>query len=94
MSLYNGLLLFDIAEPSINGWDEFLGYRGMMESWRKGDWEIIIQPYDAYQEEDLDEDDDDHEFLVQNNETGCWEPIMFGTYEQCKVAAIEYMEKH
>jgi len=48
MTIFKGLLLFDIAEQPIGEWENQLGYRGMMEVWKHkttGDT-IIIEAYE------------------------------------------------
>ena len=87
MSLYHGRLLFDIAEDSINGWNENLGTRGMYEKWEKDGKELFIEIEDS-----ANDDDVYYECWV-----GCdlWiETIAFGSFHECKRAATEYMKKH
>ncbi len=86
MSLFHGMLLFDIAENPINGWEEDLGYRGMKEVWRKGSRHITIEPYDGepYYE-------DEWECWLGNDETGAWGSIAFGSFDRCKEDAVAYM---
>lgn len=52
MTVYKGMLLFDIPEPSINDWENQLDYRGMMEVWKRGDEAITIEPYEEGDDED------------------------------------------
>ena len=42
MSLNNGMLLFDVADEPINGWEENIGTRGYYGLWEKGENQILI----------------------------------------------------
>ena len=45
MSLFRGMLLFDVADKPIGSWEEDLGFRGMIDVWRhkeKG-WTLYVQ---------------------------------------------------
>jgi len=52
MTLFKGMLLFDIAEEPIGNWENQLGYRGMMEVWKHNKTEdtIIIESYEDCKE--------------------------------------------
>jgi hypothetical protein len=87
MSLYNGLLLFDVAEAPINGWEENLGTRGYFQQWRKGPLTLNIE---------IDDDsliEGEYETYWQNEETGSWDWIAGGTFKQCKRAAVRFMNR-
>ena len=86
MSLYHGMLLFDVAEKPINGWEENLGTRGMFEEWRKDHRRIEIDIYDEAEEPA------EWEAAYYNDQTGYWESLMFGTFEQCKRASVKFMK--
>jgi hypothetical protein len=85
MTVYKGLLLFDIAETSIGRWENELGWRGMREVWRNGDYTLNI---------DVDEDserEDQWELWLANDKTGYWESIGWGTFDEVDKMAKEYM---
>lgn len=88
MTMYSGMLLFDVAEESIGKWKNQVGFRGMMEVWRKAgtEEEIIIQS-------DEDRVGNTWEVIWQNNESGAWNYIGFGTFNQCDRIAKQYMRK-
>ena len=85
MSLFHGLLLFDIAEPPIGPWHEDLGGRGYVEIWRKeGTEEVIyIEPYEG----------DEWEAWWADEKGGAWDTIAFGPYEEVKKEAKRFMER-
>jgi hypothetical protein len=87
MTVYKGMLLFDIAEPSINGWENQLGYRGYIEVWKRGDWEIVIEP-------DEDEDEGYINVYLQNPKTGNVNLIGGGYGNEADKFAKEYMRKN
>ncbi len=84
MTLFKGILLFDIAEDPINGWENQLGYRGMMEVWRKGNREVVIEPC---------EDGDKWEVWVRaTDDSGYWDSIGFESdFDKADKLAKEWM---
>ena len=92
MSLFNGMLLFDIPEDDINGWKENIGTRGMYGLWERGEERIIIQPDEDH---DFDYDNDLPELYpwkVIHETDIIWEDIAYGTYDECISYAKYYME--
>lgn len=88
MTIFKGMLLFDMAEPTINGWENQLGYRGMIEVWKKGGQTIIIQP-----DEDCPEDEDVWEVIWETEEI--WECIDYGYgFDDADAKAKEYMREN
>ena len=91
MTLFKGVLLFDIAEPEIGNWENELGWRGMREVWHlKGQEhiEINIDPND-------DADNEEWEVWQSNNKSGEWGSIGYGnTFEEADKIAKEYMREH
>lgn len=83
MTINKGLFLFDFPEPTINAWENQLGYRGMLEVWQRGSDEIRIIPCD---------DSSDWEVLFENDRI--WEFIGVGSFEQADAIAKEYMQSH
>ena len=84
MSVNNGLLLFDLAEPSINGWHENIRTRGMYEKWEKGNRFILIS---------FDDEAEEWEAWTGDEEDGDWETIAWGTFEEYKKAITEHMNE-
>lgn len=82
MTIFKGMLLFDIAEDSINGWENQLGYRGMMEVWKKGDKTIYI---------DLDEDTGEWYSWLDNGTDG-YNLDFYGTFDEVDKMTKGYME--
>lgn len=96
MTVFKGVLLFDIAEPCIGKWENQLGYRGYIEVWQlKGTkQQVIIEPY---KDEDSQEPDYEGEWHVfrQDEDTGFWDTIGFyATEEQADKAAKDYMRQN
>lgn len=89
MTLFRGMLLFDIAEPPIGDWENQLGYRGMMEVWKLKDTDYVLT-ISAY--EDSDEPCD--EVWIANDSTGYWESLFFGSTEDCNTFAKKWMNEH
>ncbi len=84
MTVFAGVLLFDIAEESIGKWENELGWRGMREVWRNGDRTLNI---------DVDDDGGENawELWLANDATGYSESISWGTFAECDRDAKEYM---
>lgn len=102
MSKYKEMLLFDVADEHIGGWQEDLGYRGMMDMWKfhdengkyTGDF-ICIEPYDDVCShcEELGKECECEEVWVGNDKTGFHDTIdMFETYEKAIAFAKEFMK--
>lgn len=91
MTVFKGMLLFDIAEPAIGKWENQLGYRGMIEVWRHAETgdEVVLEP-----DEDSSEEENIWEFIVQNNENGDFDYISSGTFAQVDKAAKAWMKEH
>lgn len=89
MTRFRGLLLFDVAERAIGPWENQLGYRGMMEVWKKRGTALVvtIQPHES------SEDDEEWEAWWGDENTGDSESIAFGTFEYCEDEAKEWMRK-
>lgn len=86
MTKYKGMLLFDIAEEPINGWENQLGYRGMMEVWKKGKDEVVIE---------LEDGTDEESWEVRIETPDNFDSIGFGnTEEEATKIAVEYMKTH
>jgi hypothetical protein len=87
MTLFAGMLLFDIAEPAIGPWENQLGYRGMIEMWRKAGTQqfVCLEPDDCGKE-------DCWEAWWGDDETGSWELLAFGTFDKVDKAAKKWMK--
>lgn len=88
MTIFKGLLLFDIAEEPIGEWKNQLGYRGLIEVWkipRTQDFICI----------EYDEDSDCEEVWLGNDKTGDCENIgFFDTVEEADKGAKEFMREN
>ena len=96
MTVFKGVLLFDIAEPAIGGWRNLLGYRGYIEVWQLEGTkqQVIIEPYDDEDNKEPDYKGEWHVFS-QDEETGLSGTIgFFSTEEQADKAAKKYMRQN
>ena len=55
MTLLKGMLLFDVAEKPINGWENQLGYRGTKEVWKRKLKDLSFEEWLAKQEDYIKE---------------------------------------
>ena len=79
---FGGLFLFDELEH-IGKWKE-QNYRGYIEVWRKGKKIVVVEPYEH----------GEWEAWYGNEETGVWESIAVGKYDEVKKEAIGFMKAH
>jgi len=89
MTLFKGMLLFDVAEPAIGKWENQLGYRGMLEVWihdETGDT-ITLEPNEDATEEEW-------ECWIHDKESEQWDSLGWGTFKQVDKLAKQWMEKH
>jgi hypothetical protein len=96
MTVFKGVLLFDIAEPAIGRWRNLLGYRGYIEVWQLEGTkqQVVIEPYFDEENQELDYDGEWH-VLSQDEETGLSGTIGFyATEEQANKAAKKYMRQN
>lgn len=96
MTIFKGVLLFDIAEPTIGDWENQLGYRGMMEVWKHkktGDT-ITIEPYEDCTEHDPDECQC-HEIWIADDKNGQYDSIgIYNTFEEADQETKKWMREH
>jgi hypothetical protein len=80
------MLLFDIAEPAIGPWENQLGYRGMIEMWRKSGTQqfVCMEPCEC---------GEDWEAWLGDDETGNSESLAFGTFDEVDKASKDWMKK-
>jgi nuclear transport factor 2 (NTF2) superfamily protein len=84
MTVYGGMLLFDIAEEPINDWENQLGYRGYMEVWKRGEEEIKVE---------MDEDSGVWEVIYEND--NIWEMIdCHEDFDEADKIAKAYMKEN
>jgi hypothetical protein len=90
MTIYQGRLLFDTPEPTINNWENQLGYRGYIEVWKRGEQTLTMDCDD-----DVDPDVGSWEVRVDDwPGEGQTEYIAFGTFAECDKAAKEWMSEN
>ncbi len=85
MTLYHGILLFDVAEDPIGSWENQLGYRGVMEVWKAGDSTLQIE---------ADEDSGGEEVWVHDEEGNHDSLGIFPTSDQDDAAAKAFMREN
>lgn len=92
MTLFNGMLLFDVAEPSIGKWREQLGWRGTKDEWQTEDgrYSLFIESF----EEDIENDVIEEEVWIADNKTGSWDSLFFGEYDEVKEKAKKWMKEN
>lgn len=94
MSLYKGVLLFDIAEPPIGKWEEKLGYRGLKEVWCHSD-----NPNNRIEIELEDcgncEEEDNWEIIHSDELTGNVNYLAgFDNYDEAHEFSQKWMKEH
>ena len=87
MTIFRGMLLFDMPEPAINGWENQLGYRGYVEVWEKGEERITLEPDEDHCEDDFWEVVFDNGNIVEIIGVG-------NGFEEADQIAKEYMASH
>lgn len=90
MTVFKGMLLFDVPEPAIGKWENQLGYRGMLEVWKHsktGDC-VVLEPYEDAPEECI------WEFWIHDKDSYNCESISSGAFDQVDKEAKEWMRKH
>lgn len=91
MTIYHGMFLVDVAEPSINGWENQLGWRGYYEEWKNPDGESFWMEVD----EDIPADMFDCIWvLLWQDENGNQDHIASGSFEQVDMIAKLIMAVH
>ena len=89
MTVFKGVLLFDIPEPAIGKWENIPFYRGMMEVWKHSvtGEEVVLEPND-------DSTEENHwDFIIQDDNGNC-DCISSGTFDQVDKQAKEWMKEH
>lgn len=86
MSLFGGLLLFDIADPSIGNWGEDLSTRGLFDRWKTQNKEITLII-------NIDEDSNTNEVWIHDNK-GNWETLFYGNYNDAIIFSKKFMQKN
>jgi hypothetical protein len=86
MSKYNGMLLFDVADPPIGNWKENLGGRGIYGMWenKKAGLTLMIES---------NEDSGGEEVWI-HDQKGNWDSLFFGDYEESIRYVKEFMKKN
>lgn len=97
MTIFHGMLLFDIAETSINGWENQLGYRGYYEVWRNFLGEEMWMEVD--EDTPIDEDGNVTWVLLyqqydRHGDIVYWEALHYGTFREVDNYAKELMRKY
>lgn len=90
MTVNHGLFLFDMAEPSINGWENQLGWRGYYEEWKNPLGESLWMQVDEdvdFEAEGLDEPV--WELLLETEELSEW--LTSGTFREVDAYAKKLM---
>lgn len=90
MSLFHGLLLFDIPDKDIGLWKENLGYRGVIDVWeiKEKGLKLTIQNAESISNEMEQE-------VWIGNENGLWETIgWYDNYEDAIISAKEWMTQN
>jgi len=96
MTLFKGVLLFDIAEAPIGNWENQLGYRGMMEVWKHKETgeEIVIELYEDCTEHSSDECEC-HEIWMRDNKRGISDSHgVYDTFEEADREAKKFMREN
>ena len=71
MSLYHGLLLFDVPEAPIGDWQENLGGRGLIDKWEiPGRFTLLIDSYDGNCSRCAEGECECHEWWVESEPNG------------------------
>jgi hypothetical protein len=102
MSKYHGMLLFDIADEPIGGWEENLGYRGMVDIWdfykdgkRTGMWLMVEALDDCDICEEEGKECECHEVCVFDDNTGNVDTLTVeDTYEKAMEFAKTWMKEN
>ena len=94
MTLFHGLLLFDIAEPSIGNWEEQLGYRGAIDVWKNKETgkTLIIESYEDCEEHDINECEC-QEVWIHDEEGNVEDIRIHDSYEKAKEEAKKQMHE-
>lgn len=92
MTMYKGVLLFDIAEPSINGWANQLGWRGYYEEWKNADGESFWM--EVNEDESAETPYNCSWDLLWRDDYGNDELIASGSFAQIDTAAKMIMAMH
>jgi len=94
MTVYAGLLLFDIAEPAIGHWENQLDYRGYIEVWKHaitGDRLTI----DVIEDEKPDPETDETTWEIYVDSETCTEYLPhYGNFSKVDVQAKQWMLEH
>ena len=89
MSLFNGVLLFDIADEPIGKWEENLGYRGVIDVWEIKEKDMTLTVQNA---ENI-ENEMEQEVWVCDPDS--WETIgWYDTYEEAMKEAKKWMKEN
>lgn len=96
MTLFKGLLLFDIAEPPIGNWKNQLGYRGMMEIWKVKDTTqfLCIEAYEDCEIHDPDECTCEEVWLGDDTTGNCDVLGVYDNFEEADKASKEFMQQN
>lgn len=95
MTLFKGILLFDIAEKPIGKWENQLGYRGMMEIWKheNGD-RIIIEVFEHDTEEHLSGKCECHEVWMHDKKGNLDTLGVWSSFEESDRNAKAFMKEN
>ena len=97
MTIFKGLFLFDIAEPSIGQWENQLGYRGMMEVWKIQETQdfVCIEPWDDICERHRDQECTCWEAWLGNDKTGDCDTLgIWESFDKADQEAKKWMNEN